>query len=310
MGLEAGEPGGAARHDRLEAGAARARERARGPRRLPARRAAPATDQSLWIEIYMAARPPARPLSTERVTVTADGKAAPLPVELRGLRLHAAGREQPARDGLLRARASPSSTRAATSTRPTTASRTAIASSSSTPTTRRRSRRTAAASTDATSRRARGYEGPGEGMGNTIVPASFYGPGPRRYEERQSAWKRVRRVDELPEPRSLPKALTLPLPARRALPAAVRRGPQARREHPLATRARGARCPLFVTKRDRPGAPGAPSTSGASRRRPSTSRRRRQRERRQAGASGSTTEAGPQGPTPASSTPPPPRRGW
>jgi hypothetical protein len=35
---------------------------------------------------------------------------------------------------------------------------------------------------------ARGYEGPGEGTGNTIVPASFYGP-PPAYEERASAWK-------------------------------------------------------------------------------------------------------------------------
>jgi hypothetical protein len=33
-----------------------------------------------------------------------------------------------------------------------------------------------------------GYEGPGEGIGNTIVPASFYGP-PPAYEERASAWK-------------------------------------------------------------------------------------------------------------------------
>jgi hypothetical protein len=33
-----------------------------------------------------------------------------------------------------------------------------------------------------------GYEGPGEGVGNTIVPNSFYGPG-RAYEERESAWK-------------------------------------------------------------------------------------------------------------------------
>ncbi len=34
-----------------------------------------------------------------------------------------------------------------------------------------------------------GYEGPGEGVGNTIVPASFYGPGPA-FEQRESAWKR------------------------------------------------------------------------------------------------------------------------
>jgi len=34
---------------------------------------------------------------------------------------------------------------------------------------------------------ARGYEGPGEGVGNTIVPASFYGPG-TAYDNRASAW--------------------------------------------------------------------------------------------------------------------------
>jgi hypothetical protein len=35
--------------------------------------------------------------------------------------------------------------------------------------------------------RAARYEGPGEGVGNVIVPASFYGPG-RDYDERASAW--------------------------------------------------------------------------------------------------------------------------
>jgi hypothetical protein len=32
-----------------------------------------------------------------------------------------------------------------------------------------------------------GYEGPGEGRGNTIVPRSFYGPGPA-FQEKESAW--------------------------------------------------------------------------------------------------------------------------
>jgi hypothetical protein len=36
---------------------------------------------------------------------------------------------------------------------------------------------------------AKGYEGPGEGIGNQIVPASFYGPG-RDYDEKASAWAR------------------------------------------------------------------------------------------------------------------------
>jgi hypothetical protein len=38
-------------------------------------------------------------------------------------------------------------------------------------------------------RQAKGYEGPGEGVGNKIVPASFYGPG-RDYDERASAWRK------------------------------------------------------------------------------------------------------------------------
>jgi len=37
---------------------------------------------------------------------------------------------------------------------------------------------------------ASGYEGPGEGRGNGIVPLTFYGPG-RDFDERASAWKRA-----------------------------------------------------------------------------------------------------------------------
>jgi hypothetical protein len=37
--------------------------------------------------------------------------------------------------------------------------------------------------------RANGYEGPGESIGNTIIPASFYGPG-NGYDERESAWRK------------------------------------------------------------------------------------------------------------------------
>jgi hypothetical protein len=36
--------------------------------------------------------------------------------------------------------------------------------------------------------RAAGYEGPGEGKGNTIVPRSFYGPG-KGFDDRDSAWQ-------------------------------------------------------------------------------------------------------------------------
>ncbi len=37
--------------------------------------------------------------------------------------------------------------------------------------------------------KAKGYEGPGEGVGNRIVPATFYGPG-KDFDERESAWKK------------------------------------------------------------------------------------------------------------------------
>lgn len=38
--------------------------------------------------------------------------------------------------------------------------------------------------------RANGYEGPGESVGNRIVPATFYGPG-TTFDDRQSAWRRA-----------------------------------------------------------------------------------------------------------------------
>jgi hypothetical protein len=37
---------------------------------------------------------------------------------------------------------------------------------------------------------ARGYEGPGEKTGNTLAPASFYGPG-RGWDDRESAWRKA-----------------------------------------------------------------------------------------------------------------------
>lgn len=38
--------------------------------------------------------------------------------------------------------------------------------------------------------KAKGYEGPGEGVGNRIVPATFYGPG-KDFDERESAWRKA-----------------------------------------------------------------------------------------------------------------------
>jgi len=53
---------------------------------------------------------------------------------------------------------------------------------------------------------ARGYEGPGEGVGNTIVPRTFYGPG-TEFNEKDSAWKAADAWIEFFRTR-LPKALT------------------------------------------------------------------------------------------------------
>lgn len=52
----------------------------------------------------------------------------------------------------------------------------------------------------------KGYEGPGEGTGNQIVPLTFYGPG-KAFDEQASAWKRS---DEWMTflGRTLPKAIT------------------------------------------------------------------------------------------------------
>src|SRR6185436_13852139 len=53
---------------------------------------------------------------------------------------------------------------------------------------------------------AAGYEGPGEGVGNTIVPISFYGPG-KAFERKEGAWARSDAWMGFLG-RTLPKALT------------------------------------------------------------------------------------------------------
>ena len=66
----------------LEAGAARARERAQRTRRLPAGGGRRACGQSLWIEVYVERDRPAG-VYEGTLAITADGKASALPVELR-----------------------------------------------------------------------------------------------------------------------------------------------------------------------------------------------------------------------------------
>jgi hypothetical protein len=91
-----------------------------------------------------------------------------------------------------------------------------------------------------------GYEGPGERKGNTIAPVSFYGPG-RAFEERESAWKRSDAWMTFVA-RSLPAATTFlylpdePYPAQYL---EVRRVAENVRSNPGA----GGKLPLFLTKR-------------------------------------------------------------
>jgi hypothetical protein len=93
--------------------------------------------------------------------------------------------------------------------------------------------------------RANGYEGPGEGVGNRVVPASFYGPG-RGWDEKESAWRKADAWMSFLG-RELPKARTFlympdePAPSEyrriRSLAANVHSSPGP-----------GARLPIFVTK--------------------------------------------------------------
>jgi SSS family transporter len=93
--------------------------------------------------------------------------------------------------------------------------------------------------------RAKGYEGPGEGVGNTIVPASFYGPG-KDYEAKESAWKASDAwMDFLAK--TLPKALTFLYLPDEPYPAEY---PHVRRlaENLHGNPGPGGRLPTFVTK--------------------------------------------------------------
>ena len=91
-----------------------------------------------------------------------------------------------------------------------------------------------------------GYEGPGEGVGHTIVPASFYGPGPA-FEQKESAWKRSDAWMGFLA-RTLPKAVTfLYLPDEPYPP----QYPEVKRlaENVRSNPGPGAKLPLFLTKR-------------------------------------------------------------
>jgi len=94
--------------------------------------------------------------------------------------------------------------------------------------------------------RANGYEGPGEGVGNTIVPATFYGPGPA-YEDRASAWRASDAWMRFVQ-RTVPKALTFLYLPDEPYPEEyphVRKIAENIRSNP----GPGGSLPIFVTKR-------------------------------------------------------------
>jgi hypothetical protein len=94
--------------------------------------------------------------------------------------------------------------------------------------------------------RERGYEGPGEARGNTIVPASFYGPGPE-YRERESAWRASDAWLSFLG-RTLPDVLTFLYLPDEPSPGQY---PEVRRlaENVRSNPGPGGRLPTFVTKR-------------------------------------------------------------
>ena len=91
-----------------------------------------------------------------------------------------------------------------------------------------------------------GYEGPGEGVGNTIVPVSFYGPGPA-FGQRESAWKRSDAWMAFLA-RNLPNALTFLYLPDEPYPAQY---PEVKRlaENIRSNPGPGGKLPLFLTKR-------------------------------------------------------------
>jgi len=99
-----------------------------------------------------------------------------------------------------------------------------------------------------------GYEGPGEGVGNTIAPVSFYGTGPA-FEQKESAWKRSDAWMEFVA-KTLPKALTFLYLPDEPYPAQY---PEVRRlaENVKSNPGPGGRLPTFVTKHPVPELEGA-----------------------------------------------------
>jgi hypothetical protein len=149
-------------------------------------RVMPSRNQALWIEVYTARDLPAG-LYDGVVTVTADGRAHPLPVELQvydfalpdANSLDAMVYYEPSQPELYHGRnLDPAYHRFAHRYRIELVHAYDEAAVRASP--------GRFDGSDFT--RAAGYEGPGEGVGNRIVPRSFYGPG-QGWDERESAWR-------------------------------------------------------------------------------------------------------------------------
>jgi len=204
----------------------------------------PSRNQAFWIEVYTGRD---RPAGTYRgtLTVTADGKATDLPVELEVLDFSLPDENglqtmvyyEPDQPELYQGRnLDPAYHRFAHRQRIELVHAYDEAEASV-----HHGRFDGAAFTAAA-----GYAGPGDGHGNVIVPASFYGPG-REYRERDSAWKASDAWMKFVE-KSLPDAITfLYLPDEPYPPMY----PEVRRlaENLKSNPGPGRRLPTFLTKR-------------------------------------------------------------
>ena len=274
---------GAAASGGLETGAAGAGERTPGTRRLSGvgRAAAEPGDLDRDLHRTRIARPDLHGPSH------GDGGWPPAGAAglARAVRLRAARREQPARDDVLRP-ISPSCTTGARWMPNTTASRTASASSWCTATTSAARGRARPVHRRGLHARRR-LRGAGAGVGNVIVPASFYGPG-TEYDDRASAWSHADAWMTFLAIAA--EGADVSLHAGRTAAAGVPAHPADRRQRPLEPGA-GPGAADLRHPRVRRTPSQRRSTSGVRARRASRSTRARQ-ERRAATTTGSTTAAG------------------
>lgn len=147
---------------------------------------APRQNQAVWVEVYTGRNLPAG-IYEGRVELTADGRSRTLPVELELFdftlpdenSMHAMVYYEPLQPELYQGRnLDPAYHRFAHRHRVELVHAYNVESA--------RAARGRFTGEDYTP--ARGYEGPGESVGNRVIPRSFYGPG-KEFDERESAWR-------------------------------------------------------------------------------------------------------------------------